>query len=129
LIKPDSPLLYQFTAEQQEGGILLQGRLQMSFACECARCLQPFTLQLDLTDWACLVPLEGEDAPPIHCDSVDLTPYVREDMVLALPQRPLCKQDCAGLPERPPGTSQTPDTASHRAESSPVWRELDKLRL
>ena len=38
----------------------------------------------------------------IENDCVDLTPFVREDILLEFPQHPLCKPDCGGLK-----TSQT----------------------
>lgn len=129
LMRPQGNLEYEVTAESQEGGVLLQGTLRMNLGCECARCLQPFVLKLHLENWACLVALQGEDAAEIRGDCVDLTPYFREDMVLALPQRPLCNPDCGGLKQGPLGTSHSSDTASSPVGSSPVWRELDKLRL
>ncbi len=38
-------------------------------------------------------------AVPIKNDCVDLTPWVREDILLGFPQHPLCRPDCGGLKE------------------------------
>jgi uncharacterized metal-binding protein YceD (DUF177 family) len=55
---------------------------------------------------------------------VDLTPFVREDILLDFPQHPLCKPDCAGLKKkaaRKAAAGEKPATA--------VWATLDKLKL
>ena len=73
--------------------------------------------------------LEGEDKVSLVNDCVDLTPHIREDMVLAFPQHPLCKPDCSGLakaqkkPEKSPGMAGKPESASS------AWSALDKLKL
>ena len=43
------------------------------------------------------LPLEGEEAVSVVNDCVDLTPYVREDILLEFPQHPLCEPECRGL--------------------------------
>ena len=42
------------------------------------------------------MPLEGEEKANVINDLVDLTPYLREDIVLAFPQHPLCRPNAAG---------------------------------
>ena len=39
----------------------------------------------------------GHDAFPIEHGRLDLTPMVREEVLLAIPDSPLCRPDCAGL--------------------------------
>jgi uncharacterized protein len=128
LVRPAGPLLYDLECSHQEQGLLMQGQLEMVFSCECARCLKTFELGLALDDWSVLLPWEGEDRVRVNNDSVDLTPHVREDMVLALPQRPLCGPECSGISAGPPAGgkqscgAQTPDVSS-------AWAELNKLKL
>jgi uncharacterized metal-binding protein YceD (DUF177 family) len=57
-------------------------------------------------------------------DCVDLTPLVREDMLLEFPQHPLCKPDCGGLKTK---TGKARKTAGGNTPA--VWAELDKLKL
>jgi uncharacterized metal-binding protein YceD (DUF177 family) len=57
-------------------------------------------------------------------DCVDLTPFVREDMLLEFPRHPLCKPDCGGLKTK---TGKVRKNADGIAPS--VWTELDKLEL
>jgi uncharacterized metal-binding protein YceD (DUF177 family) len=69
--------------------------------------------------------LEGEDKVSVENDCVDLTPFIREDILLDFPQHPLCKPECAGLKTK----SQAPKVKDAEKEASAVWAELDKLKL
>ena len=82
-------------------------------------------MPIELDGWAAHLELEGEDKVPVKDDSVDLTPFVREDILLEFPQRPLCEMDCAGLADR----SQTRTKNADSAQSSPAWSELNKLKF
>lgn len=127
LIHTSKPLHYDLHVEKMERSILVQGRLELPLACECARCLRPFEYRLLLPDWACHLPLEGEEQVQISNDVIDLTPYIREDIVLAFPQHPLCKPDCKGL-EQPAKSSVA--NAQHESElTSSAWSELNKLKF
>jgi uncharacterized protein len=125
MIRVTRPLRYDIEIQKMEGGLLIHGTLQLTLDCQCVRCLKPFTHKLELNPWTCHLPLEGEERATVVNDCVDLTPLVREDMLLELPQHPLCKSDCGGLKEIKTGkTIKTPD------EIAPVaWVELDKLKL
>lgn len=121
LVHVNEPLRYQLEVEQMEDGLLVQGALRVNLSCECARCLKPFRHQLDFEGWTAHIPLEGDEKAAVVNDVVDLTPYVREDIVLAFPQRPLCEPDCKGSP------------GANASEKSPLtsnpWAELNKLKL
>ena len=129
VIQLGEPLGYELEVQKLEGGLLLQGRLRLRIGCQCVRCLKPFKRMLDLKNWTCHVPLEGEEAAAVTNDCVDLTPYVREDILLAFPQHPLCKPDCGGLPKTSVGRGKQ---TGKNGESEPVpsaWAALDKLKL
>jgi len=96
-------------------------------SCQCVRCLKPFDYDLDLENWTAHLPLEGDEKVAISGDFVDLTPHMREDILLEFPQHPLCEADCRGLPKTDSGKSNTSDSTS-TAEPS-AWAELDKLKL
>ncbi len=88
------------------------------------RCLKQFERPLILDGWVCHLPLVGDDAEPVVNNLVNLTPHVREDILLTLPQHPLCDPECGGLklPQRE-APSRTPEKAPS------AWDELDKLKL
>jgi uncharacterized protein len=121
LIRITDPLRYEIEVQQMENGLLAQGELRLTLDCECARCLKAFRQKLDFPAWTAHIPLEGEEKAAVVNDVVDLTPYVREDIVLAFPQRPLCGPDCKGLP----GTEKS----SEAPLTSNPWAELNKLKL
>lgn len=124
VVHPAGPLKYDLNVQQLEHEILVQGNLNLPLACECVRCLKPFKQDLDLQDWTALLPLEGEEKIVVNNDCVDLTPYLREDILLAFPQHPLCKPDCAGLPKKSFGESKKAGSTSEER-----WAALNKLKL
>jgi len=124
LIRAESPLRYDLSVEQLHDALLVTGSLALGLDCECARCLKKFKHDLNLTGWAVHLPLEGEDKVAVDSDCVDLTPFVREDILLDFPQHPLCKPDCAGLKSK---TARK--TKAAKAAAPEVWAKLDKLKL
>jgi uncharacterized protein len=129
MIRTESPLQYDLEAQQMEQSLLIQGRLRLTLQCECVRCLKPFEYQIDLKEWARLLPLEGEDRVPVANDCVDLTPFLREDILLEFPQHPLCKPDCGGLPKTHRGKAKKVADLKPGPQESTAWAELDKLKF
>jgi uncharacterized protein len=122
-------LKYDFEIERQDNAFFAQGSLEIPIHCECVRCLKRFEKSLILSPWSCFLPLEGEEKVLVINDSVDLTPYLREDIVLALPQHPLCDPDCGGLkPVQQPDDIRSTRRVGEES-SNPRWSDLDKLKL
>jgi len=124
MIQVAGPLQYDLEVQKLEDGLLVRGALRLGLACHCVRCLQPFTRRLELKTWTCHLPFAGEDRVAVVNDCADLTPFVREDMLLEFPQHPLCKPDCGGLKTK---TGKARKNADEFAPSA--WTELDKLNL
>ncbi|MEW6034546.1 MAG: DUF177 domain-containing protein [Chloroflexota bacterium] len=91
-------------------GILVRGRLDTSVETTCSRCLArfscPVTLHIEeeffpLIDVISGAPLPTpEDPEDFTIDEqhvLDLSEAVRQYALLALPMKPLCRPDCAGL--------------------------------
>jgi len=126
MIRAEQPLRYALVVQKLDDNLLVRGQLVLPLACECVRCLKAFEYELKLPDWTCLVPLSGEEKAPIAGDSVDLTPFFREDILLELPQHPLCRPECGGLKKPTPGKSKP---GSRRQTQPWVWAELNKLKV
>lgn len=126
LIHPGRMLAYDLEVQKLEDSILVQGTLKLPLNCECARCLKAFDCSVSLEDWACHLPFQGEDPVIISNDSVDLTPYIREDILLSVPQHPLCEPECRGLvsPRKDLKTG-----GEQESKTSSAWAELNKLKL
>ncbi len=123
LIHLTHPLHYDLAVQLLHDALLVTGSLVLPLDCECSRCLRPFASELKLSGWAVHLPLEGEDKVEVDNDCVDLTPFIREDILLDFPQHPLCRPDCAGLKK----TARKAVAAEKPAAEA--WAKLDKLKL
>jgi uncharacterized metal-binding protein YceD (DUF177 family) len=125
MVRTDGPLSYDLEAEEMDDAALIRGNLRLPLLCTCVRCLKQFSDALEIDGWTCHLPLKGEDATPLVNDLVNLTPHIREDILLALPQHPLCEPECGGL--KLPASVKDPGETSEKTPSA--WAELDKLKL
>lgn len=92
-------------------GILALGHLHTSLELLCVRCLTPFALplQFELEEefrptidiyTGAMLPLSADDELATRIDThheIDLTEVIRQNILLAIPPRPLCRSKCAGL--------------------------------
>ena len=126
LMRLSHPVEYELTVERQSDSLLVTGSLRSHVDCECSRCLKSFVLPVRVDEFSFLAPLEGEEALLVDGDFADLTPVVREDILLALPTNPLCGPDCRGLkPKGQPRELQVRE----QAEPDTAWSALDNLKL
>ncbi len=129
VIQVTQPLVHDLEVQKLPDGLLVQGYLHLDLECQCVRCLRSFQYHLRLDDWTCHLPLQGEDRARVVNDCVDLTPYVREDILLEFPRHPLCNPDCRGLPKTFVGKSKNTSGTGKPEVGSPAWAELNKLKL
>ena len=86
-------------------GVLVSGTASAPVTGQCARCLDPLmdSLEVELTelfaypDSATDGSTDPDEVSRVVDGLVDLEPVVRDAMLLALPQAPLCIEDCPGL--------------------------------
>jgi uncharacterized metal-binding protein YceD (DUF177 family) len=125
LIHASRPLRFDLTVQRLGANIVAQGKLELTLDCECARCLKPFPYVIRFEHWTAHLPLEGPEHVAIQDDMADLTPQIREDILLEFPQHPLCGVDCGGLPDRP----KEKKNGAGQTEGSSAWAELNKLKF
>ena len=88
--------------------LIFQGTLEGSVVGHCARCLDDFVMDVQRPFHCLLLPhshVPGEveleeddlDLSFYSGDEVDISPLVREQLLLGLPTQPLCREDCRGL--------------------------------
>jgi uncharacterized protein len=120
-------------------GILVKGVLNTDLELTCSRCLSLFEcpLALDIeeeyfptVDVLSGVPLSlPEESGCFSIDEnheLDLTEAIQQYVLLAVPMKPLCRQDCAGLC---PGCGQNLNRGPCHClpeEADPRWAELKK---
>jgi len=112
---------YSLQVNRNGSEITVTGTLGASFQIQCARCLDPIPWKLEIKDF-CQILSGPEEAV------ADLTPLIREDIILALPLAPRCELDSGGRCPRSgrvfaPGKD---DFAEKRRAT--VWRDLDQLK-
>lgn len=129
LVRAEKPLRYDLEVELVDDALLLRGCLLLPLQCVCVRCLKPFEFPLIIERWTLHLPLAGDDQVSVINDCVDLTPFLREDILLEFPQHPLCEADCRGLPKTLVGKVKKPSEAGKIEAKSSAWAALDKLKL
>lgn len=118
-----------------QGKVAIEGRLRGTVTLDCDRCLVSYLFQLDSSfqvkavvsggvelEWPDTLASDLEDldtleleAPCIHLDEL-----MRQQLLLALPEKRLCAGDCAGLcPRCGANRNETPCTCPQDAGSSP----------
>ena len=120
--------------------IVGKGALHTDVELTCSRCLSLFTYEITLNFEEEYIPtidvLSGAPLPPpeeagaFTIDGhhvIDLTEAIRQYTVLAIPIKPLCKEECAGLCPSC-GHNLNQETCDCPAqEVDPRWSELTKL--
>lgn len=127
--------------ERHERDILLRGHLTGSLICTCSRCLalypEPLTIDFDLllhqgtaaaTEEEVELTAAELDEDYFLGDELDLTQYLREQILLALPLKPLCRQDCLGLcPQCGADLNEGP-CGCQESRFNPAFAKLKMLR-
>lgn len=120
LTKPVGPVRYSLDVGLSGSGLFATGALAVDLQLVCASCGQKFVFPLRVENFAMQTELTG-------AETVDLTPYVREDILLALPPYPHCDWNgenvCQGV-----ARNTTEDDDDVTSESH-TWDELNKLKL
>jgi uncharacterized protein len=118
-------------------GVLISGTVQAPLVGECVRCLDPVDgeIAVDLQElyvYPDRVPDDGsgvdgtDEELVVEGDLIDLEQAVRDSVVLALPQAPLCRDDCPGL--CPQCGTRLADHPGHTHDSTDArWAALTGL--
>ncbi len=90
--------------------VTLVGHVATVLELACGRCLEPYTLAVDASFDLLYLPhthnggegeieIEDDDLNTAFYrdDAIDLGQLIREQFCLALPMKPLCREDCRGL--------------------------------
>ncbi len=97
------PLLLEGLLQNTGEGILsLAARIRTAYAGECARCLNPVFTELDLQIVETFRPAaadaaELEDSYPYDGNTLDVNQAIIDNLLPAMPQRLLCREDCLGI--------------------------------
>ena len=104
------PVSLAFDIFKDKANFRLAGHARTTLEMPCGRCLEPFTLPIDAAFDLRYQPhaantgegereIEEDDLTTAFYenDQIDLGQLMREQFYLALPMKPLCRDDCRGL--------------------------------
>jgi uncharacterized protein len=126
--EPDADIVVTRTSS----GLLFELSLDARVHGPCFRCLEDaaLTTRLRAREYHATSPGESEElvSPYVADDRLDLSAWARDTLALALPDKILCREDCAGLcPEC--GKDLNAEPHEHAGETDdPRWEALSELR-
>jgi uncharacterized protein len=129
-VPADARVRIEGTLEHVADGIVVRGSIDAPWQAPCRRCLVTVTgeVQIHVDELFERAPLAGETYP-LDEDSLDLTPLVRDTVLLELPTAPLCSDDCAGIcPVCGADRNQSP-CECRTDDADPRWAALRALEL
>ena len=113
-------------------GVLATGTVSARLSGECVRCLEQIDEELVVNIQELYLYDDGgaelaEDESQLEGDLLNLEPVLRDAIVLALPQNPLCGPECPGLcSECGARLADDPDH-THGEVIDPRWAALNQL--
>jgi uncharacterized metal-binding protein YceD (DUF177 family) len=116
-IRCAGPLHYSIDLGVTSGALWASGSLLQPVELRCVACLEKFVHEIQVPAFAMHTELRGPE-------TVDLTPFMREDLLLNLPAHPHCDRD-AGRVCKPKQIEAAAQDAGRKSD----WSALDKLKL
>ena len=105
-----APVHLDFDIQKDKENFRLVGTVRTELELPCSRCLEPFRMPVDTSFDLRFLPateMAAEDEREVQDDDLDTSYYrddqidlnelLREQFYLALPMKPLCRDDCNGL--------------------------------
>ena len=122
--------------------VRLRGTIRTEVELLCDRCAAPRSAPLAVEFDTSFIPqeveavkaenveLQAEDLilSAYEGDAVDLDELVREQILLALPSRHLCREDCKGLCQKCGANLNEKDCSCEQGEVDPRWAALADLK-
>jgi uncharacterized protein len=132
----DSPVTVGVRLEKSLRQIVVRADISATGAFNCDRCLTGFRQDLS-AEYAMVYTFDELDAeayPPeevrvVHRDvsTIDLTDDVREMILLSVPLKLLCREDCRGLCSSCGADLNTTTCGCHEETTNLPWQGLEKL--
>ena len=121
-VRCNGPLRYALDLGTAEGAMWATGSLAQPVELRCVRCLEPFPFEIEAKAFSIHVDLTGPEL-------IDLTPYLREDLLLNLPAHPHCDREGGRVCPAQNPSETGPPTPEEDGKRQPDWSVLDKLKL
>lgn len=100
-IEINGPVKLTGRLENATTGIVFSGRVRVNTRLSCFRCLEDYDFPQDIEVYEFFAfpdSSEAEDSEyVVDGDYVDLEPAIKEEILLGMPIKHLCREDCAGI--------------------------------
>jgi uncharacterized metal-binding protein YceD (DUF177 family) len=117
------PLRYDIEVGLSEGALWANGSLEQPVELRCVSCLENFPYTIKVPAFALHTELHGPER-------VDLTPLMREDILLNLPAHPHCDRDGGRVCKAPvPPAAAKVEEPAKAAKLEHDWEALNKLKI
>ncbi len=116
-IRCTGPLHYSIDLGVTGEALWASGSLSQPVELRCVACLEKFVHEIQVPAFAIHTELRGPE-------TVDLTPFMREDLLLNLPAHPRCDRDAGRV-----CTPKQIETSEQDTKRKSDWSALDKLKL
>jgi uncharacterized protein len=116
-IRCAGPLHYDIDVGVAGGALWARGSLSQPVELRCVSCLDNFVHDIQVPAFAVHTELRGPE-------TVDLTPFIREDLLLSLPAHPRCDTDGNRVCK-----AKQLKTVEQDTKPKLDWSALDKLKL
>lgn len=127
------PLTVQLDVSRMTGeGYALRLRFEAELDGPCMRCLKAASPTIEVDAREVDSPGGGDQlsSPYIRDETLDLAAWARDALVLGLPVKVLCRDDCAGLcPECAADLNEVGPGHRHERGPDPRWEALRELKL
>jgi uncharacterized protein len=114
------PLHYALDVGVSEGSLWANGELTQPVELRCVRCLEPFPFEIKVPQFTLHLPLTGPE-------EIDLTPFLREDLLLNLPAYPHCDREGERICPAP--MMKGGDSEPTEEKRATDWSALDDLKI
>lgn len=133
----DSPVLFELVITRQVDSLRITGPVRSDVTMVCSRCLERFSCAVDanldielkpknLLPQGNEVELKSDDLDIYYYegDEIDIDPLIVDEVLLGLPMRPLCREDCAGLCQTCGKNMNVESCACHRTVNTVLGEKL-----
>lgn len=120
-IHVEGPVSYDFHAQTAPSELIVHGSISVPVSFRCSKCGESFKITIKEPNFASVKEAERDQ-------SVDLTGEMREAIILAFPNYPVCKPDCKGLCAQC-GVSLNREQCKCKGNKGNTWAALDGLEL
>jgi uncharacterized protein len=145
ILSSDHVLAADLEVIKVERDVFVRGRLHGQLSVACNRCLEPAKVKVDEPVTLTFLPAdqvkhakdqddeltdEAADLLMYNDEQIDLEEPLREELVMAVPMAPLCKESCKGLCARcGKNLNEGPCDCPPDAEEGDRWAALKNIKL